>query len=310
MTTGLPVTVIGGYLGAGKTTLLNRMLTQTQGRRIAVVVNDFGELGIDASLVAAHDGETISLVNGCMCCSAADGTAAALARVMARGEAFDHVAIEASGVAEPGRIAQTAEAFGLVVDGIVVVVDAEQVQVQAANRYVGDSVLRQLAQADLLLVNKIDLLTAPRRAEVGAWLGAVVGGTPRLETVQANAPAEVLLGASAGNLRRGADGIGGHGRDYRTWVVERGEGLDRATFAALVEDLCRSAIRAKGFVLFGDAPGERHLYQQVGRRWSMTAAGDWQGAMARTAIVAIGLAAQASARASASDSQRGPWPSK
>jgi len=129
----LPLTVLGGYLGSGKTTLLNHLLTQADGIRVAVLVNDFGEVNIDAALITGHDGDTISLSNGCMCCKMADGFAAAIAEILKQANRFDHVIVEASGVAEPGKIAQTGQAFGLKVDGVLVVVDAEQVRNQAAN---------------------------------------------------------------------------------------------------------------------------------------------------------------------------------
>ena len=105
----LPFTVLGGFLGAGKTTLLNRLLTETQDTRFAVLVNDFGELNIDAGLVTRHDGKTISLSNGCMCCSMADGFLSTLSMVMDRANEFDHVVVEASGVANPGRIMDIAK---------------------------------------------------------------------------------------------------------------------------------------------------------------------------------------------------------
>ena len=103
----LPLTIIGGYLGAGKTTLLNHLLTQADGLRCAVLVNDFGEVNIDASLIASHEGDTISLQNGCMCCSMADGFAAALAKILNNPRGIDHIVVETSGVAEPGMIALT-----------------------------------------------------------------------------------------------------------------------------------------------------------------------------------------------------------
>ena len=107
----LPFTVLGGFLGAGKTTLLNRLLTETQDTRFAVLVNDFGELNIDEGLVARHDGKTIALSNGCMCCSMADGFLSTLMTVMDRAEAVDHVVVEASGVANPRRIMDIALSF-------------------------------------------------------------------------------------------------------------------------------------------------------------------------------------------------------
>lgn len=103
--TKLPFTVIGGYLGAGKTTLVNNLLTQTNGLRAAVLVNDFGVVNIDAALIAEHAGDTISLTNGCMCCSMADGLYMAVGQILKHAERLDLIIIEASGVAEPGKIA-------------------------------------------------------------------------------------------------------------------------------------------------------------------------------------------------------------
>jgi hypothetical protein len=114
--TALPFTVIGGYLGAGKTTLLNHLLADAAGLRIGVLVNDFGSLNIDAALVRAHAGDTIELANGCLCCSLVSGFAEVLGRVKARAAEFDHVVIEASGVAEPLRVAEQAEGFGFPID--------------------------------------------------------------------------------------------------------------------------------------------------------------------------------------------------
>ena len=96
-TSALPFTVLGGFLGSGKTTLLNRLLNLTKETRYAVLVNDFGELNIDERLIEAHDGETIALANGCMCCSMADGFVSALTAVMERADQFDQMIVEASG---------------------------------------------------------------------------------------------------------------------------------------------------------------------------------------------------------------------
>jgi G3E family GTPase len=121
-------------------------------------------VNIDVELIRRHDGETISLANGCMCCSLVNGFAQAIGQIRARADAFDHLVIEASGVADPAKIAQYGQMHQLPLDGILVVVDAEQVRTQAENKYVGDTVLRQLAQADLLVLNKTDLASADELA--------------------------------------------------------------------------------------------------------------------------------------------------
>ena len=110
-TSALPFTVLGGFLGSGKTTLLNRLLNLTKETRYAVLVNDFGELNIDERLITAHDGETIALANGCMCCSMADGFVSALTAVMERADQFDQMIVEASGVSNPGRIMDIANSI-------------------------------------------------------------------------------------------------------------------------------------------------------------------------------------------------------
>ncbi|SVE58058.1 uncharacterized protein METZ01_LOCUS510912, partial [marine metagenome] len=126
-TSALPFTVLGGFLGSGKTTLLNRLLNLTTQTRYAVLVNDFGELNIDEHLIAQHDGETIALANGCMCCSMADGFISTLATVMDRADQFDQMVVEASGVSNPRRIMDIAKLDpGLSPNGAIVLVDAPQ----------------------------------------------------------------------------------------------------------------------------------------------------------------------------------------
>src|SRR5882762_6849257 len=131
----IPFTVIGGFLGAGKTTLLNRLLRQAGGRRFAVLVNDFGALDIDGGLVAEHGGDTVSLANGCLCCTIGDSLVTTLMALLERPDRFDHVVVEASGVADPGRIADLAVLEPrLTRDGVIVVVDAGEVRGRAADR--------------------------------------------------------------------------------------------------------------------------------------------------------------------------------
>jgi G3E family GTPase len=290
----LPLTVIGGYLGAGKTTLLNRMLTGDHGRRIAVIVNDFGALNVDASLVASHAGDTIALSNGCICCSASDGTGLAIASILARADTFDHIVIEASGVAEPGKVARNATAFRLPLDGVIVLADAEQLPDQVGNRYTGRAVIAQLRQADLVVLNKIDLATPERQAEARSIVERHAPGATVLMTDHARLPLAVLFGARPSD-RAGEDPTAGepdvhHAHSYGAGLIERPP-MSRPEFEAIAEEFSRSAIRAKGHVALTERPEVRHLYQQVGRRWTLVEDGAWDARVPVTRIVTIAVRA-------------------
>jgi G3E family GTPase len=294
MTRALPFTVIGGYLGAGKTTLMNNLLSQTAGLRAAVLVNDFGEINIDAQLIASHDGDTISLANGCLCCSLTNGFAVAIAEVLRRAEKLDHVIVEASGVAEPGKIAQYGQMYGLPLDGVLVVVDAEQIRTQADNKYVGDTVLRQLAQADMLLLNKTDLVSRKTLAELRLWLSEQASHASICETSFAKVPPQIVLGAADYEILRApasprfltADAA--HDLAFKTWTLTRDEPVARTVIERLAKRLGKWAFRAKGFVRLAEAPTHRHLYQQVGRRWTLEDTGPCDASLARTQLVIIG----------------------
>ncbi len=167
----IPLTVIGGYLGAGKTTFINKMLTETSGQRIAVLVNDFGDLNIDVDLIADHDGETYELTNGCICCAIGDDLDETLRGITGSANPPDAVVIEASGVAEPDRVATYGGAWnGLELAKTIVVVDVETITQLASDKFVGGLVMRQIAAADSIHLSKLDLVDDQRLAHVTNWL--------------------------------------------------------------------------------------------------------------------------------------------
>lgn len=276
----LPFTVIGGYLGAGKTTLLNALLADAGGRRIAVLVNDFGSLAVDASLVHRHDGETIELASGCMCCSLAGGFGEAITRVIDRAADFDHVVIEASGVAEPDRVVGWGLTHGLVRDATLVVADAECVRERADDRFVGDVVRRQLRAADLVVLNKTDLVTEAAIADVRAWIERTAPGARVLETRRSRVPADVVLGPPGGDRedrtravpRADDESVAppshDHAHVFDSWTVRRPASIRRESLERFASSLPEGVHRAKGFVRLEEAPDERFLFQQVGRRWT------------------------------------------
>src|SRR5271170_2857698 len=156
----IPVTVITGFLGAGKTTLLNRILTEKHGKRIAVIENEFGEIGIDHQLVIQSDEEIFELNNGCICCRVRGDLIRILAKLRQRRDKFDSVLIETTGMADPGPVAQTfftdeevKESF--ILDGIVTVVDAKHVGLHFDDMR---EVREQIGFADVILLNKTDLV--------------------------------------------------------------------------------------------------------------------------------------------------------
>lgn len=151
--TPTPVVVVGGYLGAGKTTFINSILRVTD-LRVTVLVNDFGSINVDASLIRNSHGDTVELTNGCVCCAVGDDLAAALLTIVDSPVRPDLVLIETSGVADPRIAATYAHIDGLRTGGIIVIVDAGNVGDQMRDRLIASTVRRQVEAADLLLVSK------------------------------------------------------------------------------------------------------------------------------------------------------------
>jgi len=282
----LPVTVVGGYLGAGKTTLVNSLLRQANGRRLAVMVNEFGALPIDASLVEAADDRIVSLTGGCVCCSYGEDLVSSLVMLAALEPRPDHVLLEASGVAFPGAIAGTVgllQDFAL--DGAVVLADAETVRGRAGDRYLGSTVRRQLAEADLILLNKCDL--AGDAVAVEAWLGETAPGARVVRTVRSGAPIDIVLGAWTGRAALpAAGGPFDHTQGYATAALDPPEGADPEALARILADPAHRLLRAKGFMR---RPGAgMAAIQTVGNRWTVTEA----PADAPPGLVCIGLEAR------------------
>ena len=299
----IPVTLIGGYLGAGKTSLLSHLLNHTAGERIAVLVNDFGALGLDAALVARRDAETVTLTNGCVCCSIADDFGAALDAQIRSPEPPERIVVETSGVAEPGKTARYASGWpGVRLDAAITVVDLETVRTRAKDRFVGDLVVRQIGSADLIVANKCDRIDAPMRRSTTDWLARHAPRARLVETCHGQIAPAVALGVGlhdpgrriahpgddgARSRRKGAEATtgmqipepGGRGTpvamgDDNTPPFVRAscrtrEPFDRTRLAADLDALPDTVVRFKGLVRLQEHPDRPYVLQGVGRRWSL-----------------------------------------
>ncbi|MGI9500605.1 MAG: CobW family GTP-binding protein [Geminicoccaceae bacterium] len=283
----LPVTVIGGYLGAGKTTLVNHLLRHVDGLKLAVLVNDFGDLPIDADLIEAEDDRVLTITGGCLCCSFGNDLAGTLTDLKGGPTAVDHILIEASGVALPGSIAGSIGLLaGFRLDGVVVLGDAESLQSRANDRFMGDTIKRQLDDADLILLNKADLVPSDRFEDTLAWLHHQMPKARVVTTQRAAAPLEIILGAhldDASNRRTGRHDANDH---FIAVSFPATSPIDAERLSACLADPELGLLRAKGFVR--DLDGSLRAIQVVGQRYETTTA----PSDAKPGLVCIGLKTQ------------------
>lgn len=276
----LPVSVIGGFLGAGKTTLLNRLLRDRAGRRFAVLVNDFGEIDIDSRLIVQHDGRTMTLANGCLCCSIGDSLVTALIDITQRRADFDHMVIETSGIADPVRVADLIRIEpDFTLDGVIVLADAASLPAQLADRYVGDTARRQLDGADLIVLNKLDLVDDPAPV-----LAVLPPGRPILRARHADVPLDLLFGL----VPHGAPAPALHDIALRRWHFTTRTPIQRAALERVLGALPDAVIRVKGIVDLVGQPQTRTIVQRVGRRWTLEDGAAWGLVFRQSDFVVLG----------------------
>ena len=272
----IPVTVLTGYLGAGKTTLLNRILTEQHGRKYAVIVNEFGEIGIDNDLVVGADEEVFEMNNGCICCTVRGDLIRIIEGLMKRRGKFDAIIVETTGLADPAPVAQTffvdedvAERARL--DAVVTVADAKWLTERLRD---APEAKNQIAFADVILLNKADLVTPGELEEVEQRIRAINPQARIHRTVNCDIPIADVLDRKAFDLDRIMEvepdfleeGHHHHHDDHMVSFSFRGGEVDPDKFMPWISDLTQregpSILRCKGIVAFPQEP-RRFVFQGV-----------------------------------------------
>jgi G3E family GTPase len=299
--TRIPVTVLTGYLGAGKTTLLNRILSEQHGRRFAVVINEFGELGVDNDLVVDADEEVFEMNNGCICCTVRGDLIRIIGGLLKRKE-LDGIIIETTGLADPAPVAQTFFVDDDVrartrLDAIVTVVDARNLPARLADAAEAEE---QIAFADVILLNKTDLVSSEDLTDVEGRIRAINPQAPLHRTRRAELPIAEVLGRGGFDLDRilefeptfltGEDDHT-HDSDVASVSFELDQPLDRSRFQSWIHGVLArrgaSLLRTKGILDF--AGEDRFAFQAVHMLADGDFIGPWRpGAARRSKLVFIG----------------------
>jgi G3E family GTPase len=304
--TAIPITILTGFLGAGKTTLLNRILSDDHGLQIAVLVNDFGELNIDADLVVGVEDDVVSLANGCVCCQIREDLLETVEEIIKRPDKVEFILLEASGVADPAGIVGTFNSFKyrdlIRLDSVTCVVDAEQILADQEYPHLTELKLRQIGLADMVVLNKVELAGPEKVMQIRQWIDHHFNRIRIVETNYCDVPYEILMGVGRYDPARSilseadhrhADGDGhdvehDHGHDFKTWSYQTDQPMSLEALRQMAKKLPGGIYRCKGVVYAAEAPEQRAVLQVVGRRSDVSLHDEWGDTQPRTQIVAIG----------------------
>ena len=295
----IPIVIIGGFLGSGKTSLLTHILSADHGIRVAVLINDFGEINIDAQLVVAVEGQsTVSLANGCICCTIRDDLLTEVSRLITMETPPEYIVIETSGVSDPAVVAQTflldQQHKYVKVEAIISVLDADLSSIPDDYQALARS---QVEVADIVVLNKTDLVSAEQLAVMRQYVKQAVPRARMLETTHGRVPVEMFFGVGAFEATRrdldraeavNAAHDGGcdsgcrheplapnHGEMFTTWTYRTDRPFSLNALQYAVEHLPENIYRAKGKVRLEIDPGERGILQVTGRRSWLKLDGPW-----------------------------------
>lgn len=280
----IPVTVIAGFLGAGKTTLLNHLLCGCQGKRIAILINDFGSVNLDARLTSGIAKRIIRLANGCICCSIRDELHNVLTSLVDMPDHPDLILIEASAVADPQSIALVCSSPDLrrrvYLDAIITIANAEQISGMTGE--IAQMANIQVRAADIILLNKVDRVTPDQLSTARNRLSQLKPGTPVFDVIYCHAPLEILLPGESKY-----EHLPPQGNVLDTWIYNSREPFQLEALRMVLTRLPETIYRVKGFIYLVNKPKTKFILHVVGKRITVFEGGNWAD-IPRTRLVFTG----------------------